>query len=319
MNEQSETVISFVKLALDRKLISQEQLDLCASLVKKSKKIGLEATVEDVLVSKGFLTSEQVHELTEITVGEEMGLPTSAEIEAFLENGVEETMMLGTKVCRISGTTRFFPLLKGFDAERLQCQLSFSYLGRLAGSEAATRLPQYLSSLPRHPQPRTDERLHVDIPPPVPDDYTYRPSDVIGHQIIRRRPLDCWEELVTRTIRFGHRVNLRKGERLELLNTKVVIMEPTDDPTHVLDEYGFSLKESKLKEDAGRQNSGRDLLHLRSNTVSCRHDSLCYVVYWLVGLAPGRGDEDESAAEGVMYRYFVQLVICVTPRGTKRY
>jgi serine/threonine protein kinase len=66
MNEQSETVISFVKLALDRKLISQEQLDLCATLVKKSKKIGLEATVEDVLVSKGFLTSEQVHELTEI-------------------------------------------------------------------------------------------------------------------------------------------------------------------------------------------------------------------------------------------------------------
>ena len=82
-----------------------------------------------------------------------MGLPTSAEIEAFLENGVEETMMLGTKVCRIPGTTRFFPLLKGFDAERLQCQLSFSYLGRLAGSEAATRLPQYLSSLRGTPNP----------------------------------------------------------------------------------------------------------------------------------------------------------------------
>ena len=188
-----------------------------------------------------LLYNPQVRHL--IAVGEEMDQPTSTEIEAFLENGVEETVMLGTKVCRIPGTTRFFPLLKGFDAERLQRQLSFSYLGRLAGGEAVTRLPEYLSSLPRHPPPRADERLHIEIPPPVPDDYTYRPSDVIGHQVIRRRPLDCWEELVTRTIRFGHPVNLRKGQRLELLNTKVVIMEPTDDPAHVLDQYGFSLKE----------------------------------------------------------------------------
>ncbi len=66
MNEQTETNISIIKLALDRKLISQEQIDLCKDLAKKSKKIGLETSLEDVLVSKGFLSPEQVHELTEI-------------------------------------------------------------------------------------------------------------------------------------------------------------------------------------------------------------------------------------------------------------
>jgi|WetSurMetagenome_2_1015567.scaffolds.fasta_scaffold00707_11 serine/threonine protein kinase len=67
MNEQSETPVPYVKLALDRKIITEEQLDLCKSIAKKSKKIGLEASLEDVLISKGFLTPEQVHELSEIS------------------------------------------------------------------------------------------------------------------------------------------------------------------------------------------------------------------------------------------------------------
>jgi serine/threonine protein kinase len=66
MNEQSETNIPFVKLALDRKLISQDQLEECKGLAKKSKKIGLETSVEEILVSKGYLSRQQVHELNEI-------------------------------------------------------------------------------------------------------------------------------------------------------------------------------------------------------------------------------------------------------------
>jgi len=43
MNDQSDTSIPFVKLALERKLLTEEQLDLCRNLAKKSRKIGLEA------------------------------------------------------------------------------------------------------------------------------------------------------------------------------------------------------------------------------------------------------------------------------------
>jgi thymidylate synthase len=187
-----------------------------------------------------LLYNPQIRHL--IAVGEDLGLPTSAEIEAFLEYGLEETVMLGTTVWRIRGTARIFPLLKGFDAARLQCRLSFVYLGKLAGGDAAKKLPEYLASLPRPTKQEAEERLRVDIPPAVPDGYTYRPSDITSHQVVRRRPLDCWEELVTRTVRFGRPVNLRSGPRLELLNTKVVITEPADDPADVLEEYGFSLK-----------------------------------------------------------------------------
>ncbi len=66
MDEQQKPNIHFVKLALDRKIISPEQLDECKALARKSKKIGLDTSVEEILLSKGFITSQQIHELTEI-------------------------------------------------------------------------------------------------------------------------------------------------------------------------------------------------------------------------------------------------------------
>ena len=50
MAEKSETGMLVVKLALEKKLIDQEQVDRCMELVKKSGKIGLQATVEEVLL-----------------------------------------------------------------------------------------------------------------------------------------------------------------------------------------------------------------------------------------------------------------------------
>ena len=187
-----------------------------------------------------LLYNPQIRHL--IAIGEDLGLPTVTEIARFLESGLEETVMLGEAVFRISGTSRFFPLLKDFNVERLRHQLSFSYLGKLAGGEAVRRLPEYVVSLPRHTPPAADERLHVEISSASQYGYAYRPSDVTGHQVIRRRPLDCWEELVTRTVRFGHPVKLRSGRRLELLNVKAVITEPADDPAEALKNYGFSLE-----------------------------------------------------------------------------
>jgi hypothetical protein len=68
-----------------------------------------------------------------------------------------------------------------------------------------------------------------------------RPSRIDAHQVVRRRPLDCWEELVVRAVRFGRRVNVRSGARLELLNAKAVITEPQEEPGVLLAELGFSL------------------------------------------------------------------------------
>jgi Serine/threonine protein kinase len=66
MAEQSENDLLIVKLALEKKLISQQHIDHCIDLVKKSKKIGLETTVEEILVKQGIVTEEQLDELKDM-------------------------------------------------------------------------------------------------------------------------------------------------------------------------------------------------------------------------------------------------------------
>jgi thymidylate synthase (methanogen type) len=181
-----------------------------------------------------------------VAIGEDLedrGVTTIKELEAFFQHGLEESRMLGTKVLRIPGTNRIFPILEGFDVGRLQRQVSFTHLGELSGSGSAARLAGFLASIPAQSLPVATDRICVTIPPPLPDDYEYWPSDVGGHQIVRRRPLDCWQELVTRTVRFGHLVELRSGSRLELLNAKVTITDPVEEAADLLSDYGFSLRE----------------------------------------------------------------------------
>ena len=66
MSEEQENIIPFEMLALERKLISRKQLEQCIELVRKSKKIGIEATLEEILIKQGVLSEAQVHEMKEI-------------------------------------------------------------------------------------------------------------------------------------------------------------------------------------------------------------------------------------------------------------
>jgi thymidylate synthase len=172
-----------------------------------------------------------------VALGQDLGLPTTEELAAFFAHGLEEATLLGTVVCRIPGTNRILPKLDGFDVERLQRQVRFAHLGKLSGDGAAAALASFLTSIPADTSPVAANRVHVAIPP---DDYAYRPSDIGAHQVMRARPLDCWEELVTRAVRFGHPVNLRSGPRRELLNAKVVITDPVEESAELLSDYGFS-------------------------------------------------------------------------------
>ncbi len=67
MAEQSEANIPIIKLAIEKKLISQEQLERCLGLVRKSRKIGLTTSIEEVLVKQGLLSQAKLHELSEIS------------------------------------------------------------------------------------------------------------------------------------------------------------------------------------------------------------------------------------------------------------
>ena len=186
-----------------------------------------------------LLFNPQIRHL--VAVGEDLGLPTREEIELFLEHGLEDGDMLGTPVLRVPGTGRIFPPVPGFDAERLRERLSFRYLGKLSRPEVGGELLSCLRDLSTVEPPVERERLRVEIPRSGESDYSYLPSGVGAHQVVRARPIDCWEELVVRAMRFGRPVQLRKGSRLELLNAKAVITDPQVEPREVLAKFGFDL------------------------------------------------------------------------------
>jgi hypothetical protein len=187
-----------------------------------------------------LLYNPQVRHL--VALGEDLGLPTCGEIEAFLERGLEETVMLGKRLMRVPGTERVFPAVEEFDVERLRQTLTFRRFGKLSDPRLGGQLTAYCDQLPAAPPGGVPERLRVDIPMTVPEDYSYRPSEVAAHQVVRRRPLDCWEELVVRCIRFGRPVMLGDGPRLELLNAKAVITHPERESEAALAKYGFQLE-----------------------------------------------------------------------------
>ena len=193
-----------------------------------------------------LLYNPQVRHL--IAIGQDLGLPTCEELEAFLEHGLEDATMLGASVKRIRGTDRVFPAGTGFEERRLRERLSFAYLGKLSSESLPSELLGRMSKLPSaEPGDSVPERVRVEID--AADTGLRRPSELAAHQVVRRRPLDCWQELVVRAVRFGRPVTLSNGPRLELLNVKAVITEPARESGQALERYGFQL-ESLLEYEA---------------------------------------------------------------------
>jgi hypothetical protein len=176
-----------------------------------------------------------------IAIGQDLGLPTCEELEAFLKQGLEDAVMLGAPVKRIRGTARVFPAVPEFDERRLRERLSFSYLGKLSSESLPLELTGRLRELPREPAESLPERVRVKIDASGYGADMRRPSELAAHQVVRRRPLDCWEELVVRAVRFGSPVRLNNGPRLELLNVKAVITDPEHESQQALERCGFQL------------------------------------------------------------------------------
>jgi Thymidylate synthase len=180
-----------------------------------------------------LLWNPQVRHL--VAVGEDLGLGTCDELDAFLAHGLEDDEMLGRPVWRVPGTARVFPVVPGFDAERLRRGITFRSFGKLSGEGLAERVSSYVRDLPNGAVRR--DRVRVELPEA--SEPAFRPSG--SHEVVRARPLDCWEELVVRVMRFGRPVSLRKGRRLELVNAKAVITSPAVEDATELARYGFDL------------------------------------------------------------------------------
>jgi thymidylate synthase len=89
-------------------------------------------------------------------------------------------------------------------------------------NEAINNISQYFESL----NPASQEDIpRKELPLPVVE-VPYFPSNPRGHLVVRETPLQAWKEVLHLLARFGRRVNLMKGDRLELQNVKVVVEKP---------------------------------------------------------------------------------------------
>jgi thymidylate synthase len=65
-----------------------------------------------------------------------------------------------------------------------------------------------------------------DVPPLPQVEVQHFPSNPRGHVVVRESILEAWKEVLHLLSRFGRRVTLKKGDRLELQHVKVVVEKP---------------------------------------------------------------------------------------------
>ncbi len=179
-----------------------------------------------------------------VLIGQDLadqGLRVCEELEAALTVGLEPVEVLGVPSLRVVGEQRTFPAFEGFDIAPLVGRVSVHRLtGRLADPRLAAELPHLMDELPVYPAP---VRRGPRIVPPTADGLPRtrrRPGERTAQQVVGERPLQVWEDLVVRTMRFGAPVELRNGSRIELLGAKAVILDPTEDAPTALRSAGFS-------------------------------------------------------------------------------
>jgi thymidylate synthase len=156
------------------------------------------------------------------------------ELINFFELGIEPVDYLGTPSYRIVGTNR---IIDGMvTPDMFEGGIRLVPLGLLSDPETAAGIKRAIESLP------LVGREYVRRQVPIPKVEVQRfPSEPRSHNILRATPIEAWQELIFRLVRFGHRSKLRKGEKIELQNVKVVIENPVEDDRQQLEEYGFSL------------------------------------------------------------------------------
>lgn len=163
---------------------------------------------------------------------------SAEELIAFFESGLGETTHLGETVTRIKGTSRIID--DKVTPADFATKPRITWLGEF---NQDTR--QSLKSFIEDFQPgewQDTGRIEVELPEVTVNHYPSLPQN---HNIVKETPLEAWRELIFRIVRFGHLVRLRKGERQELQNVRVVVAKPQIDSPDKLREYNFSLDDLK--------------------------------------------------------------------------
>jgi thymidylate synthase len=125
--------------------------------------------------------------------------------------------------CRIRGTKRIIDDLvrpEHFSTPHAHPPLLF-WLGDPQGGDTRANIKNYFAIR----QERAAGIVRLQIPLPEVE-VQYFPSNPRGHVVVRDTVLEAWKEVLHLLTRFGRRVSLNKGDRLELQHVKVVVEKP---------------------------------------------------------------------------------------------
>lgn len=161
---------------------------------------------------------------------------SARELVAFFEEGLELAESLGETVTRIRGTSRVIDDM--VQPEMFAIRPRITLLGDPKDKDSARNLYSAIQAF-EPPVLPCCERIEVELPEVH---VSHFPSDPRNQSIVKDTPLAAWRELIFRLVRFGRLVRLRKGERQELQNVRVVVREPQVDSDDALREFGFTLE-----------------------------------------------------------------------------
>jgi thymidylate synthase len=160
-----------------------------------------------------------------------------------------------TNPCRIKGTNRLIDGLVGHELFDLKLEI----LGDPGQDATLENIRFFFKAWRPGNRPVGARPAKEGVPPLLAVETEYFPSNPRSHQVVQEKPLEAWLDLLHLLTRFGRRVSLKKGERLELQNVKVVVEGPEPagreelyalnlDP-HRLDRYYQEFLQGELRPD----------------------------------------------------------------------
>lgn len=140
------------------------------------------------------------------------------------------------RTCRIKGTGRLIDSL--VRPEQFNSPPQLHWLGEPQDHATLDRIKEFFAGWPEAALTCCNARQRQTIPLPQVA-ISHFPSNPRGHMVIRDKPLAAWKELLFIISRFGQPVHLKKGERLEVQNLKVVVEQPVFERDDALQAHHF--------------------------------------------------------------------------------
>jgi thymidylate synthase len=123
---------------------------------------------------------------------------------------------------------------------------SLDWLGDPQDKVTLTRIKDFFAAY----RPRTAPPVNRTERPLPEVEVQYFPSNPRGHVVVRDTPIEAWKEILYLLTRFGRRVTLKTGDRLELQHVKVVVEQPECEQGQELHEVNIaSEKLRRYQED----------------------------------------------------------------------